>query len=196
MGNIKSVTNVTTSGAVLGAVLVELRTIAGMKQLELAGKVGVGPTTWSRIEKGESGLSIEQLKAAADALGCTPWAILEAADAAEKNISDHGIKVESTQLSPKKLAKQETEKNNVVGAASVLGIAGGAAMVIPIIGAFLGGMVGSVLTQKWGSLPHTCPNCQKVTAKTYQELEAKFGFRNQKQTVTHQSWCKQCRGER
>lgn len=42
-------------------------------------------------------------------------------------------------------------------------------------------------------LPHTCPHCQKVTAKTYQELEVKFGFRNQKQTVTKQSWCRVCR---
>lgn len=42
-------------------------------------------------------------------------------------------------------------------------------------------------------LPHTCPHCQKVTANTYQELEAKFGFRNQKQTVTKQSWCRVCR---
>ncbi len=193
MSNIKSVTNMTTTGAVLGAVLVEMRTIAGMKQVRLAEKVGVGPSTWSRIEKGESGLSIDQLKAAADALGNTPWDILEVADAAGKSISDHGIKVESTQLSPKDLAKQETEKNNESVVKDMVAAGVAANVVIPIVGTALFSLVSSVLSQFWDPLPHTCPNCKSTTAKTPCELQELFGLRNSSKGSTHQSWCKNCR---
>jgi len=44
------------------------------------------------------------------------------------------------------------------------------------------------------TLPHTCPNCNNVTATTYQELEEKFGFRNMdKKSMRNQSWCIECR---
>ena len=43
-------------------------------------------------------------------------------------------------------------------------------------------------------LPHTCPKCSIVTAKTYQELEEKFGFRNMgNEKIRNQSWCRECR---
>lgn len=42
-------------------------------------------------------------------------------------------------------------------------------------------------------LPHSCPRCGE-TAKTWQELEQKFGFRNTSETkTTNQSWCRECR---
>ncbi len=44
------------------------------------------------------------------------------------------------------------------------------------------------------TLPHTCSNCNNVTATTYQELEEKFGFRNMDKTsMRNQSWCRKCR---
>ena len=43
-------------------------------------------------------------------------------------------------------------------------------------------------------LPYTCPNCKKVTAVTYQELEENFGLRNMgDNSVRNQSWCRDCR---
>ncbi|HDR0682233.1 hypothetical protein [Pasteurella multocida] len=45
------------------------------------------------------------------------------------------------------------------------------------------------------NLPHTCPNCKKVTAKNYQELDEKFGFRNVPNGTTNQSWCRDCRSK-
>jgi len=42
-------------------------------------------------------------------------------------------------------------------------------------------------------LPHTCPKCTKVEAKTHQELERLFGFRNMPKGATNQSWCRVCR---
>lgn len=42
-------------------------------------------------------------------------------------------------------------------------------------------------------IPHKCPKCGKV-ANSYQEIEAKFGFRNMgNDTVRAQSQCKDCR---
>ncbi len=44
------------------------------------------------------------------------------------------------------------------------------------------------------TLPHTCPNCKKTTAKTHQELIDKFGLRNINNVyTTNQSWCRECR---
>lgn len=43
------------------------------------------------------------------------------------------------------------------------------------------------------TLPHTCPKCSKTTAKTFQELDEKFGFRNVANGVIKQSWCRKCR---
>lgn len=43
------------------------------------------------------------------------------------------------------------------------------------------------------TLPHRCPRCGE-TAKTYQEMEQKFGFRNiDDKKATNQSWCRDCR---
>ena len=42
-------------------------------------------------------------------------------------------------------------------------------------------------------LPHICPRCG-VVAKTAQELQEKFGYRNTPQnSATNQSWCRKCR---
>ncbi|MGE6164409.1 helix-turn-helix transcriptional regulator [Aeromonas media] len=158
MNDIKSVINVTTTGAVLGAVLAELRTNAGMKQAELAAKVGVGSSTWSRIEKGESGISIDLLKAAAKVLSTTAWAILEVADAAEQDVAEHGVKIESTPLPPKILAEQQTKMNNKNAATG----AGLAVVSTPFVGAALGSVVaGSVVACIVGGLLGVLHNSSK-----------------------------------
>ncbi len=42
-------------------------------------------------------------------------------------------------------------------------------------------------------LPHICPKCRQITAKSAQELEEKFGYRTLGGNATNQSWCKKCR---
>lgn len=42
-------------------------------------------------------------------------------------------------------------------------------------------------------LPHTCPNCKKVTATTAAELLELFGIRTVSGKATNQSWCRNCR---
>ena len=129
---------VTTSSAVLGAILVKLRTDKGMKQGELANEVEIGASTWSRIEKGESGISIEQLRSAAKALGVTPSRIFEMLEVAEQAVEKQGVRIEPTSSS----MKAGSATMRVVSSA-----AAGAAIgtVIPIIGTALGAMIGGAM---------------------------------------------------
>ena len=79
--------------SIVGAVLAQLREQRGMQQLELAGKLGLSPSTWSRIERGALALTLEQLAAAADALKTSPGEILTRADKAATRIRQQGVTV-------------------------------------------------------------------------------------------------------
>lgn len=129
---------VTTSSAVLGAILVKLRTEKGMKQGELAAAVGIGASTWSRIEKGDSGISIDQLRAAAKALCVPPGRIFEMLETAETEVENQGVRIEST-VSMLKNVSSLTSISSGVAAGTAVGT------VIPIIGTALGAMIGGVV---------------------------------------------------
>lgn len=67
----------------VGSVLAELRVKAYINQDVLAEAVGVGQSTWSKVEHGLSALTITQLHKAASILGKDPSAILRRAERAE-----------------------------------------------------------------------------------------------------------------
>jgi transcriptional regulator with XRE-family HTH domain len=71
---------VATTAAVLGVVLSHLRKQKGMNQKELASKMQLSESTWSRIEKGTSGLSIDQLRQVSKVFSVKPGDILELHD--------------------------------------------------------------------------------------------------------------------
>lgn len=122
---------VTTYAALLGAVLGTLRSGAELKQSDLAEAVGIGPSTWSRIEKGESSLSTDQLKLAADALGIPPARILEMVELAEKFTSEKGIEREP------------------VGRPQWTAAAGAVALgLIPVVGSMLSAIVANAIASK------------------------------------------------
>lgn len=75
-----STTAVTTYPEIVGCVLTLLRKELKATQSTIAEAVGVGVSTWSRIENGESALTVEQLALAAQALDVTPGLILQLAD--------------------------------------------------------------------------------------------------------------------
>ena len=154
----ENVNGITTTSAVLGAVLAQLRSEKGMTQGDLACKVGLSNSTWSRIEKGESGLSPDQLRAAALALGTTRGRILDLADAAEAEMESRGVQVEATNTPVAALAKALSVTGATAGAVSGARVAGalgavagsrvaGAAIgsVIPIVGPALGALVGAAI---------------------------------------------------
>src|SRR5260221_9315119 len=88
----------TTYPAIVGCLLAEARVKEGFEQSVLAKKVGISQSTWSRIEHGDSSLSVEQLYRAARALGKIPSDILRAADAAAKELAQSGVSIQDTRL--------------------------------------------------------------------------------------------------
>lgn len=88
----------TTYPAVVGQVLARLRSTAGLEQAELAGHVGVSQSTWSRIERGASAFTIEQLALVAKSLGTEPSIILRQADRAARELAGRGIRVEPRRI--------------------------------------------------------------------------------------------------
>jgi transcriptional regulator with XRE-family HTH domain len=92
-GQIKTIT---TYPAVVGSVLAQMRTEQGLHQGEVANAVGVTQATWSRIENGQSNVTVEHLRMAADKLGIQPSQILLNADRHAANIQMGGIDVVPT----------------------------------------------------------------------------------------------------
>lgn len=78
--------DLTSYSAIVGQVLFNLRQERDIKQGDMASAVNIGQSTWSRIEKGEVALSIDQLARAADYLGCLPSDVLRWADQAAEQI--------------------------------------------------------------------------------------------------------------
>ena len=82
---------ITTYPAVVGAYLAAKRNELKLSQSQLAEKVGLTASTWSRIESGDSALTIEQLALAAHGLSMTPGALMSAIDAITDELSKRGI---------------------------------------------------------------------------------------------------------
>jgi len=82
----------TTYQAVVGRVLVRMRNeLADIDQKKLADSVGVNQSTWSRIERGESSLSVEQLFLAAEAMRVEPSVVLWEVQEALKDLKSQDV---------------------------------------------------------------------------------------------------------
>lgn len=77
--------------AIVGAILLAKRKELSLSQAEMASAVGVNVSTWSRVENGDSALTIEQLASAAEALKVRPSSILEAAESKLEELKTKGI---------------------------------------------------------------------------------------------------------
>jgi transcriptional regulator with XRE-family HTH domain len=137
------ISSVTTSAAILGAVLARLRKEKNMTQEELGKTVGVGATTWSRIEQGSSQLSTEQLRAAAKTLGVSATFVMGTAEEVEEELKAKGILV--CDVPPKDWIgaslnltsdawRPYLDKIAAIGAAA-------SPLLIPLAGAALGGLI-------------------------------------------------------
>lgn len=76
---------------IVGAALAKLRREAGKTGAACAAEMGLTGSTWSRIERGQSALSIDQLHRAAHVLGCSPSAVLALADDVERRAMEQGL---------------------------------------------------------------------------------------------------------
>lgn len=82
--------------AVVGAVLLARRREQGVSQAEMASAVGVNVSTWSRVENGDSALTLEQLALAAAALKTRPSSVLLAAETKLEELAARGIALETS----------------------------------------------------------------------------------------------------
>jgi len=87
----QSISGNTTYPALVGNIIARLRKEQGIGQAEFASMVGLGQSTWSRIEKGQSALTIEQLAKTAEQLDMQPHELLAIVDGARDNLQAQGI---------------------------------------------------------------------------------------------------------
>lgn len=90
---------VATFPSVVGLVLEAVRKERGLSQGEIAPIVGVAVSTWSRIENGESALTVEQLAKAAQVLQTLPSSILRAAEEKLVDLKNHGVTISADRIS-------------------------------------------------------------------------------------------------
>ncbi len=82
----------TTYPAIVGGVLTQIRNQRNLRQEELAQAVGV-TQAWSRIEKGQSSITVEHLRLVANKIGIAPGQLLSFADQTETNLRNSGAQV-------------------------------------------------------------------------------------------------------
>src|SRR5688500_3186985 len=86
---------VTTYPAIVGRVLAELRKERGLNQEDVAESVGVGQAAWSKIERGDSALTVGQLFAASERMDLTAGDVLKYADLVRREAEVQGVEVET-----------------------------------------------------------------------------------------------------
>jgi len=88
-----SIQNVTKYSQLVARVVGELRKERNFDQKKFAEALRVSPSTWSRAENGQVGLSLDQLAGAATVLKTTPAHILNCADRAADQLGRKGVTV-------------------------------------------------------------------------------------------------------
>lgn len=114
----------TTYQAVIGRVIVRIRKKVNENegsQGELAKNVGVTQSTWSRIERGESSLTVEQLARAADFLRVKPSIILLETEKAVDSLEKQGVFVNKKKVVENKAVGRNKTNQGVamIGAAAL-----------------------------------------------------------------------------
>lgn len=89
----------TSYPAIIGRILEHLRKDKGLDQADLAERLDLTQSAWSRIERGQSGLSLEQLVRASEILKTKPHQIISDADYAAEKLQKDGVIVHAKILS-------------------------------------------------------------------------------------------------
>lgn len=88
----------TSYSAILGRILEHIRKEAGFDQGGIAKEIGLTQSAWSRIERGQSGISMEHLIRFSEILNTKPHKIIADADHASEQLKHDGITVHSNVL--------------------------------------------------------------------------------------------------
>lgn len=134
--------NITTEGAILGGVIALLRGARNpeMSQQDLAREMGLSPSAWSRVEKGETELTALQLKLVAEVLGSDANSMFDMVDRFSGQLRKSGIGVEQTTIG--RLANRNAALAHA-GASVAAAVAGS---VVPVIGSTLAGILGAYMS--------------------------------------------------
>ena len=119
--------NETTYQTVLGRLIAQKRKEKEIDQEEMARRVGVSRSTWSRIEAGSSALNMDQLAKAASALDISLGELMLEVDEVVRELRRQSVEVHDS---------RDQARSASFGA---VGGAAGASLAAPV--AFLGGAV-------------------------------------------------------
>ncbi len=114
-------TQETFYGQILGQVIRGRREVLGITLLAMAESVALAtPSGWSRVETGDTAMTVGQLRKAAKKLGMEPAAIVRQADVIASQLEASGIVVHDDK--PKNVGKW------LLGGAGILALVAGAAV--------------------------------------------------------------------
>ena len=129
-----------TVSALYASIIKECRTVQGISQAKIAESVGVSPSMWSRIEGGDSPLTVEYLRAAADAMSVKISRICLLAEHIEEDIlPEKGISIakpgDKDSLGGSKIKEEASIKTAVPEAsvASMLPLLIGGGAIVPVV---------------------------------------------------------------
>lgn len=125
--------NETTYQAVLGRLIARKRQEKQIDQEELAQRVGVSRSTWSRIEAGSSALSMDQLAKAASALGTPLGELMLEVDDIVRELRRQGVEVHDSRDEAESVLARIGKAGSGVAPVAFLG------------GAVLGGIIATIL---------------------------------------------------
>lgn len=111
-----------TDSAILGVIIARRRKERGLGQAEVSGDTGINRSSWSRIEKGDMAVDIEQLGRIAKTLDTTPEALLKEMRETREKLEQAGYKA-----APKQPKKSKVGWAVLAGAALGALLAAGAA---------------------------------------------------------------------
>lgn len=90
----------TTVPSVFGGVVRQLRRDRRLSQEEFAAAIGLTPSVWSRMERGETSVGIEQVFAVAGVLRTSPTDLMNRTERALSALRSGGYQVDPGRLSP------------------------------------------------------------------------------------------------
>lgn len=136
----------TTSNAVLGHLLALIRRRRDLTQAQVAESLGLAGSTWSRVEKGETAITVEQLRAVAAKLNVSATVVLGLAEQAENALRRSGFVVGSD-IGGKAGLGQAAAGSVGMGAVSKAAALGVFGAMLPLVGTALGAFLGNTLGQ-------------------------------------------------
>lgn len=89
----RSVGSTTSYSSILGQMIAQARNERSLSQEQLASSLGITQTAWSRIERGVTSITAEQLRRVANVLQCKPYEIVHKADEAVEKATDSGWEI-------------------------------------------------------------------------------------------------------